>query len=99
VIQWRTTKANLSPNFHRRFRTVDVGTCEALDEGPLSPFVRSDRLRDMLARYRASTENSGMNRQALALFRTAVLGTWLNELPDRSHRARPNAGALSPAAA
>ena len=99
VIQWRTTKANLSPNFHRRFRTVDVGMSEAFDEGPLSPFVRSDRLRDMLARYRASTDHSGMNRQALALFRTAVLGTWLNELPDRSHRARPNAGALSPAAA
>jgi asparagine synthase (glutamine-hydrolysing) len=99
VIQWRTTKANLSPNFHRRFRTVDVGINEAFDERALSPFVRSDRLREMLARYRAATEHSGMNRQALALFRTAVLGTWLNEVSDRSHRARPNAGALSPAAA
>jgi len=99
VIQWRTTKANLSPNFHRRFREVDASFGETLDDASLAPYVRVDRLRDMLGRYRSSTEHSGMNRQALALFRAAILGSWLHQLSDRSHRARPDVGALSPAAA
>ena len=103
VIQWRTTKANLSPNFHRRFRAVDVALGDTLDDASLTPYVRTDRLRDMLDRYRSSNEHSGMNRQALALFRTVILGTWLHQLSDHkdhnSHRARPDVGALSPAAA
>jgi asparagine synthase (glutamine-hydrolysing) len=100
VIQWRTTKANLSPNFHRRFRAVDVAFGDTLDDASLAPYVRTDRLRDMLERYRSSTEHLGMNRQALLLFRAAILETWLHQLSGRtSHRARPTIGALSPAAA
>ncbi|HKW11614.1 MAG TPA: lasso peptide isopeptide bond-forming cyclase [Gemmatimonadaceae bacterium] len=99
AIQWRSTKANLSPNFHRRFRAVDVGTSEMLDYSALAPFMNTDRVRDLFMRYRHSPERTGMNRQALTLFRTAVLGTWLNQLSDRSHRVRSEAGALSPVAA
>lgn len=99
VVQWRSTKANLSPNFHRRFRAVDVGMNEAFAETALAPYIRVDRLRDMRNRYRATTQHELFNRQGLALFRAAILGTWLNQLSDRSHRARSEVGAHSPAAA
>lgn len=98
MIQWRSTKSNLAPNFHRRFREVDVVADETFNEACLGPYLRLDRLRSLRARYRAS-ETEPMSREALALFRTAVLGMWLKQQSDRSHRARSEAGALSPAAA
>ena len=98
MIQWRSTKGNLSPNFHRRFREVDVVTDEMFNEASLEPYLRLDRLQSLRARYRLS-ESDPMSREALALFRAAVLGTWLKQQSNRSHRARSEAGALSPAAA
>jgi asparagine synthase (glutamine-hydrolysing) len=98
AIQWRSTKSNLSPNFHRQFRAVDESKSESLDEAALAPYVRIDRLRVLRSEYRATTDKADV-AQELTLFRTMVLGTWLAQLADRSHRARSDVGALSPEAA
>jgi asparagine synthase (glutamine-hydrolysing) len=97
-IQWRSTKSNLSPNFHQQFRVVDESRSELLDEAALKPYVRIDRLRALRSRYRATRDQAG-HAEELTLFRTMVLGTWLAQLADRSHRARSDVGALSPEAA
>ena len=99
VVQWRTTKANLGPNFHRQFRAVDVGTLDTLDETVLAPYVRVNRLRAMRDRYLGALEQESAPRQALTLFRTAILGTWLKQFSHNSHRARSNVGAPSSVAA
>ena len=97
MIQWRSTKANLSPNFHRRFR-ADVGSIDGFNDADLAPYVRLESLRNLRDRYQAAKEESS-SHCGLVLFRAAVLGTWLHQQSDRSHRARSEGGALSPAAA
>jgi asparagine synthase (glutamine-hydrolysing) len=99
AIQWRSNKANLSPNFHRRFRTTDLSITKALALENLSPYVRTAQLRDTIARYGSANHESAMNDHALALFRTTILGTWLNDVSDHSHRKRPVGGTLATAAA
>jgi asparagine synthase (glutamine-hydrolysing) len=98
-IQWRSTKSNLSPNFRRQFRGADLNMSESLNEAALAPYVRIDRLRTLRSRCRASNEHDAMSGPELTLFRTTVLGTWLTQLQDRSHRMRSEVGALSPEAA
>ncbi|HEY2378008.1 MAG TPA: lasso peptide isopeptide bond-forming cyclase [Gemmatimonadaceae bacterium] len=99
AIQWRTTKSNLSPNFHRQFRAVDASMSEMLDEAALAPYVRIDRLCALRSQYQAANAQDARNAQDLTLFRTIVLGEWLSQFADRSHRARSDVGALSPEAA
>ena len=97
-VQWRSSKANLSPNFHRRFRAVDLPMADALNHGRLSPYIRSERLRHMLNGYRASNDPA-MKKQGLALFRTIVLGSWLNGLSDDRDPKSGSTTALSTTAA
>ena len=99
AIQWRSTKSNLSPNFHRQFRAVDESKFESLDEAALAPYLRLDRLRALRSHYRATRDQDRAKAQELVLFRTMVLGKWLSQVADRSPRARSEVGALSPEAA
>jgi asparagine synthase (glutamine-hydrolysing) len=98
-IQWRGSKANLSPNFHRRFRAVDVQQSRNAKDELLSPFVRMDALRRLAANYGTSGEEIEMKPEALTLFRVSVLEAWLTQLSERSRRTSTVVSALSPVAA
>jgi asparagine synthase (glutamine-hydrolysing) len=98
-IQWRTTKANLSPNFYQRFRAVDVARSARIDEAALSPYLRPDRLREMLARHRGETAGSDAKSEAVTLFRATILAEWLGSLTSKIEPTHPEVGLLSPAAA
>lgn len=91
-IQWRATKANLSPNFFRRFRDVDVARPARLDDAALSPYLRTDRLRDMLARQRGQASANGANGEMLTLFRATILAEWLEGLTSTIEPTRPEIG-------
>lgn len=98
-IQWRSWKANLSPNFQRRFRDVDFASRFANDSPALAPYVRSDRLRDLIERFRAPHEIASMRAEAFTLFRTAILEQWLCEREKKAGPCLTSAGTSSPTAA
>jgi asparagine synthase (glutamine-hydrolysing) len=98
-VQWRSSKANLSPNFHRTFRAVDLTARQSFQASALSPYVRTDRLCDLDARFRRSPTPERMTREALVLFRAAVLQEWLDADGQRAHNADPEPVLPSPAAA
>ena len=98
-IQWRTTKANLSPNFHRRFRDVDLAESGQIDEASLSRYVRIDRLREMLAHQRSQASGDNAKAETLTLFRATILAEWLESLTSNIQPTRQQAGAPSPVAA
>jgi asparagine synthase (glutamine-hydrolysing) len=97
-IQWRASKANLGPNFHRRFRAIDLANREAFDNGPLAPYVQVDNLSELLRRYRGAAERQQTTADATLLFRAAILEMWL-ERQSSGHQALRDSDALSPAAA
>jgi asparagine synthase (glutamine-hydrolysing) len=96
-IQWRTTKANLGPNFHRRFKSADIAEMDLAGHDALSEYMHADRLKKLTRKYLASPNDSTFDGVATLLFRAAVLETWLDRFSHADHRALPPA--LSPAAA
>jgi asparagine synthase (glutamine-hydrolysing) len=97
-IQWRSSKANLGPNFHRRFHAIDLAEREAFDNDVLQPYVQVDNLSQVLRRYRGAPESDRTTAHATLLFRAAILEMWLDR-QSSGHQARRAADALSPAAA
>jgi asparagine synthase (glutamine-hydrolysing) len=98
-IQWRTTKANLSPNFHRRFGAVDIARRDHFEGAGLSRYLQPDRVREMAARYRARGDGHDMKVEALTLFRASIFAEWLDSLTNETERTRLEAGMPAPAAA
>ncbi|HEX4470308.1 MAG TPA: lasso peptide isopeptide bond-forming cyclase [Gemmatimonadaceae bacterium] len=98
-IQWRSWKANLSPNFQRRFRDVDFASRVAIGSPALARYVRTDRLRDLAERFRAPHEIGSMRAEAFTLFRTAILDEWLAQSEKKNGASLTSAGVPSPAAA
>ncbi|MFL5613868.1 MAG: lasso peptide isopeptide bond-forming cyclase [Gemmatimonadaceae bacterium] len=98
-VQWRGTKANLSPNFHQRFRGTDLPVFATPREHELSQYLNDEALSAMLERYRAEPEAPRTSETAALLFRVAVLALWLEEAARRSDHSRPERAAPSPAAA
>lgn len=97
-IQWRTTKANLGPNFHRRFKSVDLTEIDSARHDTLSQYVHVGRLNKAARYYRRSPNDSTMDGMATFLFRAAILEMWLDKHSQLDHDAlRPRS--LSPAAA
>jgi hypothetical protein len=97
-VQWRTTKANLSPNFYRQLRTVDLVDRKVGGGGALASYVRRDRLTDVLRTYQgAPLEQRRLD--GLAIFRAAVLEAWLERGVPRGRCERSDTRALSPVAA
>ena len=99
-VQWRSWKANLSPNFQRRFREVDFPTRLSSSSAALAPYVRADRLRDLIERFGANDAVGSMRAEAFTLFRTAILDQWLVQRQNRMHGpSLTSTGVSSPAAA
>lgn len=99
-VQWRTSKANLSPNFHDRFHAVDVaGRRTAGDTAALAPYVRRRRLADLFERYRATSRPNEMTREALTLFRAMILERWFQTASNGNPQPRIDCRLPSPAAA
>ena len=97
-IQWRASKANLGPNFHRRFCAIDLANRQAFDNAALAPYVQVDNLSELLRRYRGGSERDRTTAHATLLFRAGILEMWLDR-QSSGHQARRNSVALSPAAA
>ncbi len=98
-IQWRSTKANLAPNFHRRFRSVDVADNAVIRGDPLSPYLRVERLLDFVNQYRSGSGEVQPANSAFFLFRAAVLEKWLDQVKQGAHHTQPEAGVVTTAAA
>ena len=99
-VQWRASKANLSPNFHDRFHAVDVaGRRTAGDTAALAAYVRRDRLQDLFARYSRTARPNDMKREALTLFRVVILESWLRGASKGNHLSHNDHRVPSPAAA
>lgn len=99
TLQWRTNKANLSPNFHRQFRAAEVQRESASSDGVLAPYVRVDQLNHMSHSYRAAVDSQPMKAEALALFRITVLQAWLTQKAESTKRESSDVRAAAPAAA
>jgi asparagine synthase (glutamine-hydrolysing) len=99
-VQWRSWKANLSPNFQRRFREVDFPAHLSSSSSALSPYVRTDRLQNLIERFRANNAVGSMRAEAFTLFRASILEEWLVERENKKHGASlTSPGLSSPAAA
>ena len=99
-VQWRASKANLSPNFHDRFHAVDVaGRRTAGDTAALAPYIRGERLADLFQRYRATTRPNEMKREGLTLFRALILERWFQGASNGNRQSRIDCRVPSPAAA
>ena len=79
-IQWRSTKADLSSNFRRRFLAADQATVERTDLGVLAPYLDVRRLRERLQRYRSADASGASDAEGCLLFRATVLAAWLGTL-------------------
>jgi len=100
AVQWRTSKANLSPNFHDRFHAVDVAARrQTSDRAALAPYLRCDRLDGLFNRYRATSRPNEMRREALTLFRALILERWFQRVSTGNPPSRTEGRLLSPAAA
>jgi asparagine synthase (glutamine-hydrolysing) len=99
-IQWRSTKSNLSPNFHRRFIESDHGIVERMDFTPLAPYLDVDRLRETFRHYRAECRQRDSDADGCLLFRASVLATWLSARKEGGGRSdAPANGPHAPVAA
>ena len=75
-IQWRASKGNLSPNFHRgllRSGLHAVATILSGDGGPISGYLDMVALKSTCERYQAQQSDA----DGMMLFAVATLWTWL----------------------
>jgi asparagine synthase (glutamine-hydrolysing) len=80
-IQWRGSKGNLSPNFHRRLLEFDGPTLERLASGGAAAaegFLHPAAVRRALEEYRASPLAAG-GQKSIQLFTAANLAIWLEQ--------------------
>jgi asparagine synthase (glutamine-hydrolysing) len=78
-IQWRSSKGNLSPNFHRRLLDFDSDVLDRLASGSAAStdgFLHADAVRRALDEYRASPLAAG-GQKSIQLFTAANLAIWL----------------------
>lgn len=93
-IQWRTSKGNLSPNFHRNLIDLNSDTLDAIasqNDGAFSQYVNTAAMRTALSEYKAAPLEAGM-RHSIRLFVAANLAIWLEQAPVRTVARSVNAG-------
>lgn len=76
-IQWRRTKGNLSPNFHRRLLDFERANLDRIiqEPGPITRFVDADAMR---AAYREYQKSHVQTRgESIQLFAAVNLALWL----------------------
>ena len=78
-VQWRTTKADLSPNFRRSLTMADRAALQGLrdPDAVLAPYVHRSALRDMIDVFLASTSRNAGPHDGILLTRVAELSRWL----------------------
>lgn len=77
-VQWRTTKANLSPNFKRNLLVCERNRIEQIifrQPQLIEPYVDMPALRAAYHRYVAQPMHS--EQDAFMVYRSVVLATWL----------------------
>jgi len=77
-LQWRNSKANLSPNFNRAMRESAVATLERVIATNRSPAI--GRILDFgaLAKLQARYAHQPSDRDAMTLFTALTLITWMS---------------------
>ena len=98
-IQWRTGKANLSPNFFRRLREVDLSERSVPRSGELARYLDVKRVQEVFRTYFAASSDADVPGYATLLFRATILDLWLDQRTNRGHAARLEPSPLTPAAA
>ena len=77
-IQWRRTKGNLSPNFHRRLLDFERENLERValhDPGPLAPYVDREAMRSAYHEYQKNHVRT--QGESIQLFAAVNLALWL----------------------
>lgn len=80
-IQWRGSKGNLSPNFHRRLLELDGANLDRAASRLVSAadgFLHGDAVRRALSEYRAAPMAAG-GKNSIQLFTAANLVLWLEQ--------------------
>jgi asparagine synthase (glutamine-hydrolysing) len=85
-VQWRSSKANLAPNFHDRFRAVDRPVVEQSDLARLEPYVDLGALRDTQRRFFGDANRQWGDPDAYLLFRTTSFAIWQETRNSRGAR-------------
>jgi hypothetical protein len=78
-VQWRFSKADLSPNFYRGLLTADRPLLESLVSDPpraLSQFVDPAELKTTFRRWCA--DPAGNEADAVKIYTSVVLARWLS---------------------
>lgn len=96
-VQWRSSKANLAPNFHRRFRAVDRPIVEAVEPSAMGRYVNGRAFHEIRRRYFESRSPGPADPDGYLLFRATVLALWLTERGQESEGqvAPPSVGAAA----
>ena len=98
-IQWRSSKGNLSPNFHRTLRASQAATGKLDASSPLAEYVDVRAVEEMRRRYCAESSTLGRSEDGHALFRIMVLGHWLSGNAERATRSSTRSSTIASAAA
>lgn len=82
-VQWRKTKANLSPNFYRNLSTLGRAALERIldeDLDAVSGYIDADALKATCSRFIKNPSN----RDAMTLFLAAAFTVWIRrDIADR----------------
>ena len=96
-IQWRSTKASLASNFHRRLLEADLAVLDSLPLDRLAPYMNVAELRRRCARYRGGSTRA--DADGALLFRSALLSTWLDSEAGSARPGNDRSGPRAPVAA
>jgi len=79
-IQWRGSKGNLSPNFHRQLLSRDEANLEHVVSDPAATqgFLHAESMRRAFAEYREQPLGAG-GKHSIQLFTAANLALWLEQ--------------------
>ncbi|MES1261689.1 MAG: asparagine synthase-related protein, partial [Acidobacteriota bacterium] len=92
-IQWRGSKGNLSPNFHRRLLETDGSILERIASGETRAtdhYLDQGSVRRALEEYRANPMTAN-GKNSIQLFVAANLALWLERPGSSPHPARGEA--------
>jgi asparagine synthase (glutamine-hydrolysing) len=82
AVQWRVHKGNLAFSFIRGLREFEGSQLEAVlfdDPSSIDEFVDMEVLRSTYERFFTSEPSLATNKDAMLLYRVALLARWLQE--------------------
>jgi asparagine synthase (glutamine-hydrolysing) len=81
-VQWRPGKANLAPNFQRRFHTCDRAAVEMADR-ELGEYLDIDAYRRLASNYFNDPDRAWGDQDAEFLLRATTAARWLSQIREQ----------------